>query len=68
MLVLTRCVGEKIVIGDDVRVTVVTVGGNKVRVGITASANVHVCRGELLKRATRPDLSKGLDPFASEHT
>jgi carbon storage regulator len=58
MLVLTRCVGEEIVIGDDVRLTVVVIIGNKVRIGITAPSVVPVCRREILGRATKPIVSK----------
>jgi carbon storage regulator len=53
MLVLTRHAGEEIAIGDDVRVIVVAVKGNKVRIGITAPSVVHVSRVELLNRHTR---------------
>jgi carbon storage regulator len=56
MLVLTRRVGEEIMIGDDVRLTVVVVMGNKVRIGITAPSVVQVCRGEILSRVTRPNV------------
>lgn len=48
MLVLTRRVGEEIVIGDDIHVTVTAVHGNKVRLGITAPTFVPVMRPELL--------------------
>ena len=47
MLVLTRRVGEQIVIGRDIRITVVDVGGNKVRLGVTAPAEVRVDRQEV---------------------
>ncbi len=50
MLVLTRRVSETIMIGDDVRVTVVGVKGNQVRLGITAPAVVAVHREEIYKR------------------
>ena len=56
MLVLARYAGEGIVIGDDVRVSVVVVSGSEVRIGITAPSAVHVCRGEILGRAMRPEL------------
>ena len=50
MLVLTRRVSETIMIGDDVRVTVVGIKGNQVRLGITAPADVAVRREEIYKR------------------
>lgn len=50
MLVFTRRVGEEIVIGDAVRVTVVAVRGNKVRIGVTAPKSVRVDRQEIHAR------------------
>jgi carbon storage regulator len=50
MLVLTRRVGEEIVFAGDIRVTVLRVHGNKVRLGIAAPATVRVARGELQAR------------------
>jgi carbon storage regulator len=55
MLVLSRRLGEEIVIAGDIRVTVVAMRGNQVRLGITAPASVPVARAELLgQRAERP--------------
>lgn len=50
MLVLTRKTDEAICIGDSIRVTVLDVRGNKVRIGIDAPANVRIERGELRAR------------------
>ena len=50
MLVLTRRVGEEIVIGNDIRVMVVAINGDKVRVGITAPPAVRVDRKEVHER------------------
>jgi carbon storage regulator len=50
MLMLTRRPGETIVIGDDIRVTVVEVNGNQVRLGIGAPREVPVHREEIAKR------------------
>ena len=47
MLVLSRKIGEKIVIGSDVTITVVAVQGNKVRIGIDAPEHITILRGEL---------------------
>jgi carbon storage regulator len=52
MLVLTRNVGEKIVIGDNIQVTVVAIKGNKVRVGVEAPDDVRVDRQEVHDRRT----------------
>lgn len=47
MLVLTRKAGESILIGDNIRLTLVRVQGNRVRVGIDAPGSVRIVRGEL---------------------
>jgi carbon storage regulator len=47
MLVLSRRVGEEIVIGDNIRVTVVAIRGNQVRLGFTAPPDVSIQRDEL---------------------
>ncbi len=51
MLVLTRKVGEAIVIDGGIRVTVVAVNGNRVRIGVTAPPDVSVDREEVAGRA-----------------
>jgi carbon storage regulator len=48
MLVLTRREGERIALGDDIVVTVVSIKGNKVRLGISAPDDILIRRGELL--------------------
>jgi carbon storage regulator len=50
MLILTRRVGETLVIGDNVTVTIVGVFGNQVRVGVTAPREVEVHRQEVFER------------------
>ncbi len=51
MLVLSRKVGEKIVIGDNITVVVNRVSGNRISVGIEAPADVRIVRGELAESA-----------------
>ncbi|HEX4427452.1 MAG TPA: carbon storage regulator CsrA [Terriglobales bacterium] len=50
MLILTRRVGETLMIGDGVTVTVVAIAGNQVRVGINAPRDVEVHREEVYER------------------
>ena len=50
MLILTRRVGETLVIGDDVNVTVLGVRGNQVRLGVNAPKEVAVHREEIYQR------------------
>ncbi|MCK9503143.1 MAG: carbon storage regulator CsrA [Porticoccaceae bacterium] len=50
MLILTRRVGETLVVGDDVTVTVLGVKGNQIRLGVNAPKDVSVHREEIYQR------------------
>ena len=60
MLILTRRVGETLIIGDEVTVTVLGVKGNQVRVGVNAPKNVTVHREEIYERIRQE--GDGSDP------
>ncbi len=50
MLILTRKVGESIMVGDHVRVVVVEVKGRQVRIGVEAPGETKIYRGEIFER------------------
>ena len=53
MLILTRRVGETLMVGDDVTVTVLGIKGNQVRIGVNAPKDVAVHREEIYERIRR---------------
>ena len=59
MLILTRRIGETLMIGDDVTITVLGVKGNQVRLGVNAPKDVAVHREEIYQRIQQ---EKGIAP------
>ncbi len=57
MLILTRRVGETLMVGDDITVTVLGVKGNQVRLGVNAPKDVAVHREEIYDRIQREQTS-----------
>ena len=62
MLILTRRVSEKLIIGENVTVTVLGVKGRQVRIGIDAPRDVSVNREEIYQRILKEQ--KGLNPVS----
>lgn len=58
MLILTRRIGETLMVGDEVTITVLGVKGNQVRIGVNAPKDVAVHREEIYQRIQR---EKGAD-------
>ena len=59
MLILTRRVGESVMIGDEVTITVLGVKGNQVRIGINAPKDVSVHRQEIYERIRKEHDDEG---------
>jgi carbon storage regulator len=62
MLILTRRVGETVMIGNEVTVTVLGVKGNQVRIGVNAPKDVAVHREEIYERIKREEDNEGRSP------
>jgi carbon storage regulator len=58
MLILTRRVGESLMVGDEVTITVLGVKGNQVRIGVNAPKDVGVHREEIYQRIQREKVMK----------
>ena len=67
MLILTRRVGETVMIGEEVTVTVLRVKGNQVRLGVNAPKSVSVQREEIFHRIKREHADGTEAPEPLEH-
>jgi len=61
MLILTRRAGEKLMIGDDIEVTVLSVNGRQVRLGILAPDDVAIHREEIYRQIKEQGHSQGTE-------
>lgn len=66
MLILTRRVGETLMIGDEVTVTVLGVKGNQVRIGVNAPKDVAVHREEIYERIKKEEASEDIGDVVVE--
>lgn len=58
MLILTRKVGESLLIGDDVSITILNIRGNQVKVGVKAPKTISVHREEIYQRIKQAELEE----------
>jgi carbon storage regulator len=68
MLILTRRIGESVMIGDDVTVTVLNVHGNQVRIGVHAPRDVPVHREEIFERIRHAQLIEEPSELPTEYS
>jgi carbon storage regulator len=59
MLVLSRKIGETLMIGDDIKITINRIAGNRVTVGVEAPHHVKIVRGELERFIAEPNSNTG---------
>lgn len=58
MLILTRRIGESVIINEDITVTVLGVKGNQIRIGVDAPRHVSVHREEIYQRVKKEELEE----------
>lgn len=61
MLVLSRKPGEVIHVGDNIKIYIVRITPNNVRIGITAPRGLNIVRGELVERTADDDVPRDLE-------
>ena len=66
MLILTRRIGESVMIGDDIKISVLGVKGNQIRIGVSAPREVAVHREEIFQRIQEEQTEQSLKVARSE--
>lgn len=61
MLILTRKIGESLLVGDDVEITVLSVRGNQVKLGVNAPKEISVHRQEIYERIKAAEVTNSSD-------
>ncbi|PLY16734.1 MAG: carbon storage regulator [Sedimenticola sp.] len=60
MLILSRGIGESIMIGDDIEIVIMDIRGTDMRIGIKAPKDVNIVRTELLQRTEKQVVTKAI--------
>jgi len=68
MLVLSRKIGESIIVGDEIEISIVDIQGDNIRIGINAPKNIKIFRKEVYKeiQAENQRASESLDKMKTE--
>ena len=66
MLILTRKIGESLMIGDDIKIAVLSIKGNQVRIGVRAPKEVAVHREEVYYRIKKESSDESLTDISQE--
>ena len=66
MLILTRKVNEEIIINSDIRIKILSISENQIKIGISAPENMEILRGEIFERVKQITISLSKEKVSSE--